>query len=66
MWGTKEPPKKMGRYLISSNGTVYIAERTEYPKGNWFWDTLLMGHKYDNEVQGWQKLPSPIKEEKKC
>lgn len=59
-WGTVNPPKKSGRYLISSNGTVYIAKRVEYPKNNWFWDTMLMGHKYDNEVQGWQKCPKAL------
>lgn len=59
-WGTVNPPKQRGRYLISCGDTVYIADRTEYPKGNWYWDTLLMGNKYDDEVQGWQKLPKAI------
>lgn len=59
-WGTVNPPKEVGRYLISSDGTVYIAKRVEYPKNNWFWDTMLMGHKYDNEVQGWQKCPKAL------
>lgn len=51
-WGTKNPPKETGRYLISCDGTVYIADRIEYPKGKWYWDTRLMGNKYDSEIQG--------------
>ena len=60
-WGTVNPPKETGEYLISCYGTVYIADRIEYPKGYWCWDTRLMGNKYDSETQGWQKLPRAIK-----
>ena len=60
-WSTDKPPKKRGRYLISVSEQVYIADRNEYPKDNWYWDTIFMGIKHDNEVQGWQKLPQGIK-----
>lgn len=39
---------------------MYIAKRVEYPKNNWYWDTILMGEKYDDEVQGWQKCPEAL------
>lgn len=35
-WGTVNPPKESGRYLLFSDGTVYIAKRVEYPKNNWY------------------------------
>lgn len=62
-WGTKNPPEKAGRYLItlqtSFGRQVRQADRTEHPKGNWSWSLLPHGHAYDKDVIAWQKEPKP-------
>jgi hypothetical protein len=66
-WGTKNPPKKEGRYLITyifgHSRQVRQADRYEYPKGNWLWHLLPSGTASDKEVVAWQKCPEPYKEE---
>lgn len=62
-WGTKNPPKKRGRYLVTYQGTVRQADRCEYPKGNWYWCILPSGNVSDREVIAWQKCPKPYKGE---
>lgn len=46
-WGTKNPPQKKGRYLVtietSFGRQVRQADRCEYPKGNWTWNVLPSG-----------------------
>lgn len=63
-WGTKNPPKKKGRYLVtietSFGRQVRQADRYEYPKGNWIWDVLPSGSTVD--VIAWQKCPEPYRE----
>ena len=63
-WGTKNPPKKKGRYLVTINTSfgrqVRQADRREYPPGNWAW-SVLPGNGYE-EVIAWQKCPDPYKE----
>jgi len=63
-WGTKNPPKRRGRYLItletSFGRQVRQADRVEYPKGNWRWSILPSGTA-TNEVVAWQKCPEPYK-----
>lgn len=61
-WATNNPPKKRGRYLITINGVVRQADRSEYPKGNWYWSILPSGSVCDNDVVAWQKYPEPYKE----
>lgn len=63
-WGTKNPPQKKGRYLVtietSFGRQVRQADRYEYPKGNWIWDVLPSGSTVD--VIAWQKCPEPYRE----
>ncbi len=63
-WGTKNPPQKKGRYLVtietSFGRQVRQADRYEYPKGNWIWDVLPSGSTVD--VVAWQKCPEPYRE----
>lgn len=65
-WGTKRPPKKNGRYLITLKtpigNQVRQADRYEYPKDNWLWKLLPSGTASDKEVIAWQKCPEPYKE----
>lgn len=62
-WGTQNPPKKRGYYLVtlktSFGRQVRQAERTEYPEGNWIWHILPSGTASDSEVAAWQKCPAP-------
>lgn len=65
-WGTKNPPKHKGRYLVTVYDdffgyTVRQADRCEYPKGNWYWDVLPSGNA--GKVIAWQKQPEPYKGE---
>lgn len=64
-WGTKNPPTKTGRYLVtlktSFGNQVRQADRVEYPKGNWYWNLLPSGS-VSSEVIAWQKCPEPYKE----
>jgi len=64
-WGTKNPPTKTGRYLVtlktSSGLQVRQADRTEYPKGNWYWYVLPSGETETKNVIAWQKCPEPYK-----
>lgn len=60
-WGTKNPPKKRGRYLVTGNGpfgpTVRLADRVEaYPEG-WRWMILPDGGM--GNVIAWKKCPAP-------
>lgn len=57
-WATKNPPKKQGRYLVTYDGVVRQAERTEYPKGNWYWYIFPHGG-YSSKVTAWMKQPKP-------
>lgn len=63
-WGTKNPPQKKGRYLVtietSLGRQVRQADRYEYPKGNWIWSVLPSGSTVD--VIAWQKCPEPYRE----
>lgn len=63
-WGTKNPPQKEGRYLVtietSFGRQVRQADRYEYPKGNWIWNVLPNGSTVD--VVAWQKCPKPYRE----
>ena len=63
-WGTKNPPQKKGRYLVTIEASfgrqVRQADRYEYPKGNWIWDVLPSGSTVD--VVAWQKCPEPYRE----
>lgn len=63
-WGTKNPPQKKGRYLVtietSFGRQVRQADRYEYPKGNWIWNVLPSGSTVD--VVAWQKCPEPYRE----
>lgn len=63
-WGTKNPPQKKGRYLVtietSFGRQVRQADRYEYPKGNWIWAVLPNGSTVD--VIAWQKCPEPYRE----
>lgn len=62
-WGTKNPPQKKGRYLVtietSFGRQVRQADRYEYPKGNWIWNVLPRGSTVD--VIAWQKYPEPYR-----
>ena len=62
-WGTKNPPQKRGRYLVtietSFGRQVRQADRCEYPKGNWTWSVLPDGSHAN--VIAWQKCPEPYK-----
>lgn len=62
-WGTANPPKTKGRYLVtlqtSFGRQVRIADRVEYPQGNWLWSILPSGTGSDKEVIAWQKCPEP-------
>lgn len=62
-WGTKNPPQKKGRYLVtietSFGRQVRQADRYEYPKGNWIWNVLPRGSTVD--VIAWQKCPEPYR-----
>lgn len=63
-WGTKNPPQKKGRYLVtietSFGRQVRQADRYEYPKGIWIWNVLPSGSTVD--VIAWQKCPEPYRE----
>lgn len=63
-WGTKNPPQKKGRYLVtietSFGRQVRQADRYEYPNGNWIWNVLPSGSTVD--VIAWQKCPEPYRE----
>lgn len=63
-WGTKNPPIKKGRYLVTIKtlygNQVRQADRTEYPKGNWYW-SILPSSDTSCEVIAWQKCPEPFK-----
>jgi hypothetical protein len=63
-WGTKNPPQKKGRYLVtietSFGRQVRQADRYEYPKENWIWNVLPSGSTVD--VIAWQKCPEPYRE----
>lgn len=65
-WGTKNPPKRKGRYLVTIKtpfgNQVRQADRSEYPKDNWSWYLLPSGSASDKEVIAWQKCPEPYKE----
>ena len=65
-WGTKNPPQKCGRYLVTieffGSRQVRQADRYEYPKGNWLWGLLPSGTLSDKEVIAWQKCPDPYRE----
>ena len=60
-WGTKNPPQKKGRYLVtietSFGRQVRQADRYEYPKGNWIWNVLPSGSTVD--VIAWLNCPEP-------
>lgn len=62
-WGTKNPPKKEGNYLVTAKThfgvQVRQAKRVEYPKGNWYWYILPSG---GSNVIAWQKEPKPFEE----
>nr|DAZ72297.1 MAG TPA: hypothetical protein [Caudoviricetes sp.] len=62
-WGTKNPPQKKGRYLVtietSFGRQVRQADRCEYPNGNWTWNVLPSGSTVD--VIAWQKCPEPYR-----
>lgn len=62
-WGTKNPPQKKGRYLVtietSFGRQVRQADRCEYPKENWTWNVLPSGSTVD--VIAWQKCPEPYR-----
>lgn len=64
-WGTKSPPNKKGRYLVtietSFGRQVRQADRGEFPKGNWYWHILPGGG--NEKVIAWQKCPEPYKGE---
>ncbi len=63
-WGTKKPPLKEGRYLVtiecSFGRQVRQADRVEYPKGNWYW-SVLPSNDTTSKVIAWQKCPEPYK-----
>lgn len=65
VWGTKNPPKKEGMYLVTVKtpwGTqVRQATRDEYPKNNWRWCVLPSGGG-GSDVIAWKKCPEPYKE----
>jgi hypothetical protein len=65
-WATKNPPQKVGKYLVTIKTAFGVqvrqAERSEYPKGCWRWYILPSGSVcYD--VIAWQKQPDPYKGE---
>lgn len=64
-WGTGEPPKKRGRYLVTLETPfgrqVRQADRSEYPEGNWTWQLLPEYSTKTTEVIAWQKQPEPYK-----
>lgn len=64
-WGTQNPPNKKGRYIVTLSASmgrqIRIADRTEYPKGNWYWYLLPGGSTADSTVTAWQKCPEPYK-----
>jgi len=64
-WGTKNPPKQRGRYLVTITtgfgNQVRQADRCEYPKGNWVWN-ILPECGYSPDVIAWMKCPEPYKE----
>lgn len=63
-WGTKNPPQKKGRYLVtietSFGRQVRQADRCEYSKGNWTWSVLPDGSHAN--VIAWQKCPESYRE----
>lgn len=63
-WATKNPPTEHGRYLVTLQTKAFgrqvrQADRTEYPKGHWYWSLLPSGTASDKEVVAWQKQPKP-------
>lgn len=65
-WGTKNPPQRRGRYLITINTSfgiqVQMADRIEYPKDNWMWRLLPSGDiSSESQVIAWQKCPQPYR-----
>ena len=60
-WGTKNPPQKKGRYLVtietSFGRQVRQAYRCEYPKRHRTWSVLPDGSHAN--VIAWQKCPGP-------
>lgn len=64
-WGTKHPPKKKGRYLVtiktSFGNQVRQADRYLTHYGEWAWSILPAGG--SSGIVAWQKCPEPYKEE---
>jgi hypothetical protein len=66
-WGTKNPPVKKGLYLVTlttsiGGNQVRLADRTEYPKGNWYWYIFPDGQTTKTDVIAWQKCPKPYED----
>lgn len=65
-WSTKNPPNKCGKYLVTvkglTNNYVMVAERSEYPRGNYYW-TTESGSSINSIVIAYQKCPEPYKEQ---
>lgn len=60
-WGTKNPPNKEGRYLVTVKTNfgrqVRQADRSEWA-GQWFW-YLLPSSSASYDVVAWIKQPEP-------
>lgn len=60
-WGTKNPPNKKGRYLVTIKDnfgrTVRQADRAEHG-GNWYW-YILPSYSVSYDVVAWIKQPEP-------
>ena len=63
-WGTRNKPKKEGRYLVTYNGCVRQADRIQnHYDDNYSWNILpLIGYIEDSKVTAWMKQPEPYKE----
>lgn len=65
-WGTKHPPKKKGRYLVTVDTPpfgrqVRQADRYLTHYGEWAWSILPAGG--SSGIVAWQKCPEPYKGE---
>ena len=65
-WGTKVPPQKKGRYLVtiktSFGNQVRQADRCKSHTGVWMWN-VLPNTGWCNDVIAWQKCPEPYEGE---
>lgn len=60
-WGTKKPPNKKGRYIVTYQGIVRQADRIKNHWNDGFsWSVLPNGgYATESDVTAWIKQPEP-------